>query len=92
MLDNLERKGDILIMRALTGPFKDVALPKLGKKNSQGLKINDNGNSASQRLRTVWWDDVRERGRAGKRVEDGEYRSCVNRDYTLSCSIRWTDN
>jgi hypothetical protein len=69
-LEALERTGEILIMRALTGQeFKDVPLPKLGRQNVNGLKITE---GRSDRWRVVWWDDVKERGRAGKRLDDGE--------------------
>ena len=72
MLEDLEKRGDLLIMRALTGTFKDLPLPKLGRENGMGLRINDSGSSGNARWKSVWWDEVRERGRAGKRVDDGE--------------------
>ncbi len=75
MLEDLERRGDVLIMRALTGPFKEPKLPDLGRENAAGLKINDSGGGGGgvgARMRSVWWDEIRERGRAGKRVDDGE--------------------
>lgn len=57
-------------MRALTGAeFKDVPLPKLGRKNVHGVKITEGRND---RWKAVWWDEIRERGRSGKRVDDGE--------------------
>jgi len=71
MLEDLERRGDVLIMRALTGNFRDAPLPKLGRENGLGLRINDGASSGNGRWKTVWWDEVRERGRAGKRVDDG---------------------
>lgn len=55
-------------MRTL-GPFRETALPPLGRKNADGLGINDGGPG---RMKSVFWDDVREKGRAGKRVDDGE--------------------
>jgi len=72
MLEDLETRGDLLIMRALTGAFKDLSLPKLGRDNGMGFKINDSGTSGNARWKSVWWDEVRERGRAGRRVDDGE--------------------
>jgi hypothetical protein len=56
-------------MRTL-GPFRETALPPLGRKNADGLGINDGGPG---RMKSVFWDDVREKGRAGKRVDDGEW-------------------
>ena len=72
MVEDLEKRGDVQIMRALTGSFKEAPLPRLGQTNSLGLKINDGGSSGNQRLKTVWWDELRERERAGERVDDGE--------------------
>ncbi|KAK8853485.1 hypothetical protein IAR55_004192 [Kwoniella newhampshirensis] len=66
-LGELEEKGDILIMRALSGPFKDIPLPRLGRPNVNGLKIMEGGNA---RWKTVFWDHAREAGKAGKSVED----------------------
>ncbi|OCF44547.1 transcription initiation factor TFIIE subunit beta [Kwoniella heveanensis CBS 569] len=66
-LAELEQKGDILIMRALTGPFKDIPLPRLGRKNINGLKINEGGNA---RWKTVFWDHEKEKGLAGKKVDE----------------------
>ncbi|WVR09679.1 hypothetical protein IAU60_006754 [Kwoniella sp. DSM 27419] len=66
-IGELEQKGDVLIMRALTGPFKDIPLPRLGRKNLSGLKVNDGG---SARWRTVFWDHEKEKGVAGKRVDE----------------------
>ena len=71
IIEDLERRGEVLIMRSLTGQFKDVPLPRLGKANRLGLKINDNVGGAGQRFKSIWWDDLRERDRAGKRVDDG---------------------
>ncbi|KAK1922289.1 hypothetical protein DB88DRAFT_497772 [Papiliotrema laurentii] len=68
MLEALERMGEIMIMKALSGSFKEIALPPLGEKNTQGLGINDLGSSGYQRYKSLWWDDTRERGRAGKRL------------------------
>lgn len=60
-----------MIMRGLTGQeFKDVALPALGQKNAFGVGITEGRN---ERWKTVWWDDLKERGRAGKRQPQGEY-------------------
>ncbi|WWD19919.1 hypothetical protein CI109_104391 [Kwoniella shandongensis] len=66
-LGELEEKGDILIMRALSGPFKDIPLPRLGRKNVNGLKIMEGGNA---RWKTVFWDHAREAGKAGKKVDE----------------------
>ena len=71
MIEDLENRGEVLIMRGLAGVFKDAPLPRLGKANIHGLKINDQTGAPGQRFRTVWWDDLRERGRAEKRVDDG---------------------
>jgi transcription initiation factor TFIIE subunit beta len=69
-LEELEAKGDLMIMRGLTGQeFKDVALPALGQKNAFGIGITEGRN---ERWKTVWWDDLKERGRAGKRQPQGE--------------------
>lgn len=72
LLQTLEDAGDIHIMRALQGHFKDVPLPALGKKNVHGLTIMDLGSSGMARYRGVWWDGDKERGRAGTRVSDGQ--------------------
>jgi transcription initiation factor TFIIE subunit beta len=74
MFDELEANGSILIMRTL-GTFRDTALPPLGRKNADGLGINDSDKGGGARLKSVFWDEVRERGRAGKRVEDGQCHS-----------------
>ncbi|WWC72290.1 uncharacterized protein I206_106252 [Kwoniella pini CBS 10737] len=66
-LGELESKGEILIMRGLTGPFKDIPLPRLGRKNLNGVGILEGGNS---RWKTVFWDHEREKGLAGSRVDD----------------------
>jgi hypothetical protein len=83
MLEALERMGEIMIMKALSGSFKEIALPPLGEKNTQGLGINDLGSSGYQRYKSLWWDDTRERGRAGKRLSQGEFilheRLCPSR-------------
>jgi transcription initiation factor TFIIE subunit beta len=79
MLENLESTGDIIIMRGLgTEAWKNCGLPKLGKASGvNGMKINDNGpGGGAARMKSVWWDHVKERGRAGKRVEDGML--CIN--------------
>ena len=72
LLESLEAQGDVIVMRSLTGNFKDIALPKLGRANVLGQKVNDPGTSGNARWKSVWWDEVRERGKSGKRVEDGE--------------------
>lgn len=74
MLEDMEKKGEILIMKALTGSFKDIPLPPLGMPNLHGFKINDQGVAGAQRFRMVFWDDMNERGRTGKRVDQGELR------------------
>ncbi|WWC91981.1 uncharacterized protein L201_006935 [Kwoniella dendrophila CBS 6074] len=66
-LGELEQKGDILIMRGLTGPFKDIPLPRLGRKNLNGFGVTEGGNS---RWKTVFWDHEREKGLAGKKVDE----------------------
>jgi len=74
-LEELEAKGDLMIMRGLTGQeFKDVALPALGQKNAFGVGITEGRN---ERWKTVWWDDLKERGRAGKRQPQGEYQLSI---------------
>ncbi|WVQ84252.1 hypothetical protein IAT38_006404 [Cryptococcus sp. DSM 104549] len=66
-LRELEDKGDILIMRGLTGAWKDIPLPKLGRKNFNGLGVTEGGQA---RWKTVFWDHLKEAGKAGKRVDD----------------------
>ncbi|ADV24471.1 transcription initiation factor TFIIE subunit beta [Cryptococcus gattii E566] len=66
-LKDLEARGDILIMRGLTGAWKDIPLPRLGRKNVNGQEVMEGG---SGRWKTVFWDHLREAGRAGKRVDD----------------------
>jgi transcription initiation factor TFIIE subunit beta len=74
-LEELEAKGDLMIMRGLTGQeFKDVALPALGQKNAFGIGITEGRN---ERWKTVWWDDLKERGRAGKRQPQGEQLQAI---------------
>jgi len=69
-LEELETKGDLLIMRGLGGAeFKDVPLPALGQKNAFGVGITEGRND---RWKTAWWDDLKERGRTGKRLTQGE--------------------
>jgi transcription initiation factor TFIIE subunit beta len=69
-IEELEAKGDLMIMRGLTGQeFKDVALPALGQKNAFGVGITE---GRTERWKTVWWDDLQERGRAGKRQSQGK--------------------
>lgn len=75
MVEEMELKGEILIMKALTGQFKDLPLPPLGMPNVHGLKINDQGGPGALRFKMVFWDDMNERGRTGKRVDQGEHRS-----------------
>lgn len=70
-LKDLEARGDILIMRGLTGAWKDIPLPRLGRKNVNGQEVMEGG---SGRWKTVFWDHLREAGRAGKRVDDGTCR------------------
>jgi transcription initiation factor TFIIE subunit beta len=72
MLEELEASEDIIIMRGLgTEAWKMCGLPRLGRASGvNGLKVNEGGGGA--RMKSVWWDHVKERGRAGKRVEDGE--------------------
>lgn len=54
-----------------TGPFQQSELPKLGRKNGLGMGIMDQEKNGMGRIRGVFWDEVRGKGRAGKRVEDG---------------------
>jgi transcription initiation factor TFIIE subunit beta len=82
-LEELEAKGDLMIMRGLGGTeFKDVPLPALGLKNAFGVGITEGRND---RWKTVWWDDLKERGRTGKRLTQGEwqwtYRSSASTDH-----------
>ncbi|KAI9634194.1 uncharacterized protein MKK02DRAFT_38867 [Dioszegia hungarica] len=67
-LVDLEKTGEVLLARAI-GPFAHSDLPKLGRKNGLGLGISDLEKGAS-RIRGVFWDEVRGRGRAGKRVDE----------------------
>lgn len=67
-MEELEKDGSILILRSLTGKLKDAPLPALGKENAWGDKLNGGG---PERWRTVFWDELKERGRAADRVDDG---------------------
>ncbi|KAL7424014.1 hypothetical protein Q5752_001599 [Cryptotrichosporon argae] len=66
-VDELERNGDVLVLRSLAGRLKDAPLPALGRQNGFGEKINAGG---QERWRMIFWDDLKERGRAGIRVDD----------------------
>lgn len=68
-MEELEKDGSILILRSLTGKLKDAPLPALGKENAWGDKLNGGG---PERWRTVFWDELKERGRAADRVDDGQ--------------------
>lgn len=68
-MEELEKEGSVLILRSLTGKLKDAPLPALGKENAWGDKLNGGG---PERWRTVFWDELKERGRAADRVDDGE--------------------
>ncbi|ORY22397.1 hypothetical protein BCR39DRAFT_562360 [Naematelia encephala] len=71
LVDQLEREGQILIMRSLKGQYMDAPLPPLGRANMLGLRITDHGAAGiGSRWRSIWWDDTRERGRAGQRVDE----------------------
>lgn len=69
MIEELEREGQILILRSLTGKLKDAPLPELGRENAWGERLNAGG---PERWRTIFWDDLKERNRTAARVEDGE--------------------
>ncbi|KAL1405255.1 hypothetical protein Q8F55_008881 [Vanrija albida] len=66
-MENLEKEGQILILRGLTGKFKDATLPALGRENVHGDRINGGG---PERWRMVFWDELKERNRTVPRVED----------------------
>ncbi|EIW66129.1 hypothetical protein TREMEDRAFT_35345, partial [Tremella mesenterica DSM 1558] len=67
-LTEMETRGEILIMRSLGAQeFRDAPLPRLGRPNVYGLKITD---GRPDRWRCVWWDELKERGKTGKRVVD----------------------
>lgn len=67
-LEDLEREGHVMILRSLTGKLKDAPVPSLGRSNAWGDKLNGGG---PERWKTVFWDELRERGRAADRVDDG---------------------
>jgi hypothetical protein len=68
-LEELEAKGEVQIMRSLNqGLYKDLPLPPLGRKNANKVGLMEGG---EKRWKMVFWDDVTERGRGGKRVDDG---------------------
>jgi transcription initiation factor TFIIE subunit beta len=79
ILENLEKAGHVLIMRALGGMFKDVPLPKLGEKNVHGLYLTEAGTSGGQtsRFKVIFWDDMKERDKVGKRVDQGELKGPI---------------
>jgi hypothetical protein len=75
-LEELENKGDVLVMRSL-GPFIQAELPKLGRKNFQGLGILDPApTGGGTRMKAIYLDSVRvemnKKGRPVGRVDDGE--------------------
>lgn len=67
-LEELEKEGQVLILRSLTGKLKDAPLPELGRENAWGERLNAGG---PERFRTIFWDDLKERSRASARVDDG---------------------
>jgi transcription initiation factor TFIIE subunit beta len=69
LMEELERDGQILILRSQTGKYKDAPLPELGRANAWGERISAGG---PERWRSVFWDDLKERNRTVPRVEDGE--------------------
>ncbi|BEI84506.1 hypothetical protein CcaverHIS002_0411100 [Cutaneotrichosporon cavernicola] len=66
-MDELEKDGSIMILRSLTGRLKDAPLPPLGRENGFGEKLNAGG---PERWKTIFYDSIRENGRATPRVED----------------------
>lgn len=68
LVEELERDGQILILRSLTGRLKDAPLPELGRENGFGERLNAGG---PERWRTIFWDDLKERNRTAPRAEDG---------------------
>jgi hypothetical protein len=70
MINELQREGQILVMRSLTGKFKDWTLPPLGRPYANGEAFDAGG---AERWRTFWWDDLKERNRTAPRAEDGEF-------------------
>ena len=68
----MEEKGEILIIKSLTGSFKDLPLPKMGMKNAAGIGIDEPGTSGFSRFKSAWWDEIKERGRAAERVDQCE--------------------
>ena len=74
-LEELEQRGDVLIIRSL-GPFANAELPKLGRKNFQGLGILDQASGGgATRMKAVFLDSVRgemkKKDRPAMRVEHG---------------------
>lgn len=70
-LVDLEKQGEVLLSRGM-GQFSQMELPKLGRKNGLGSAISDI-EKGSNRIKGVFWDEVRGRDRAGKRVDEGEW-------------------
>ncbi|TYJ53871.1 hypothetical protein B9479_005492 [Cryptococcus floricola] len=66
-LKDLESRGDVMIMRGLGANFKDIPLPRLGRLNVNG---EDLLGGPTTRWKMVFWDHLKEAGRAGKRVDD----------------------
>lgn len=81
MIDELEKDGQILILRSLTGKLKDAPLPELGRENAWGERLNAGG---PERWRTIFWDDLKERNRTAPRAEDGAFRAWKSKDGTDS--------
>jgi len=69
-LVDLEKSGEVLLVRSI-GQFAHAEIPQLGRLNGLGMGIMDLEKGGS-RVKSVFWDEVRGKGRAGKRVEDGQ--------------------
>ena len=74
-IEELESNGDILAVRSL-GPFAQGILPKLGRKNHEGLGILDQAQGGGSRFKAMFLDQVRvdmkKKDRSLGRVEDGK--------------------
>lgn len=72
-IEELESNGDILAVRSL-GPFAQGILPKLGRKNHEGLGILDQAQGGGSRFKAMFLDQVRvdmkKKDRSLGRVED----------------------
>lgn len=66
-LNALESDKSVLVLRGLTGRWKDAGMPPLGRPTAWGERVD-----SGDRWKMVFWDELRERGRAAERLDDGE--------------------